>query len=70
MSAIADLLPCPFCGGGDIRVVDSDDPTRPVTKFWMIVCETKDCTVHPFTGAGNREAAADRWNRRATGEQP
>jgi hypothetical protein len=57
------LLPCPFCGNGEMRVMS--DGKRPATTFWMIVCEARDCTCHPFTGGGSLSVAAARWNRRA-----
>ena len=54
MSA-TELLPCPFCGGGEMAV----EEFRP--KMWWIVTCT-GCLAE--IGGRTREQAVERWNRR------
>jgi Lar family restriction alleviation protein len=49
------LLPCPFCGGTDI--------TLAVVNYWYAMC----AKCYAQSGLGDtEEAAAARWNRRAS----
>ena len=59
---MTDLKPCPFCGGEKVSgpiFLDEDAPS------WMVWCEMCNCSarVHGAT----ESAAAQGWNRRASG---
>jgi len=62
-----ELLPCPFCGGSDIKAREYL-PENFSTYFWIITCE--DCSVG-FEFQHNEKKARLAWNTRATptGEQ-
>ena len=52
---MAELKPCPFCGGEDLMMVDDDD-------YFFVGCNTCD-TCGP--GEGTEEEAIEAWNKRA-----
>ena len=62
-----ELLPCPFCGGGAKFVKTSDVivPGRVEVVAWNVKCSR--CFASPLSNnyEGSKEAAAERWNRRA-----
>lgn len=56
-----EFLPCPFCGGENIKICNEEDVRSPGV-IWHY-CECQDCKA--LTAAHLRtKAAADAWNRR------
>ena len=57
-----ELLPCPFCGGEAIRLVDFDD------EYERVYLESVHCRSCHARVAWQEtvEAAAEAWNRRVT----
>ena len=59
-----ELLPCPFCGGEAIRLIDFDfDDEYERVDFESIHCRSCHARV---AWQETFEAAAEAWNRRAT----
>lgn len=61
------LLPCPFCGGEAKFVKTSDEivPVRVELVAWNVKCSRCFASPLPNNYEGSKEAAAERWNRRA-----
>lgn len=61
------LLPCPFCGGEAKFVKTSDEivPGRVELVAWNVRCSRCFASPLPNNYEGSKEAAAERWNRRA-----
>ena len=61
------LLPCPFCGGEAKFVKTSDEivPGRVELVAWNVKCSRCFASPLPNNYEGSKEAAAERWNRRA-----
>lgn len=63
---MAELKPCPFCGGKAIRI-DVNDCTG--IEKWAVMCGNRDCPVSPITDAyAEKRNATIAWNRREGGE--
>lgn len=57
---MAELKPCPFCGG--IPTMEYDD----YFQGWIVVCENKKCRIRPMTDYHIKKGVVTReWNRRA-----
>jgi Lar family restriction alleviation protein len=52
-----ELLPCPFCGGKDVRITEGMIALR----VW---CQNEDCLAN-IEGEVSEEGATAAWNRRA-----
>lgn len=52
-----ELLPCPFCGGTDLKLFGEYAPE------WWVCCETCKAATQTRT---NKSQAIEDWNRRAT----
>lgn len=65
---MADLKPCPFCGGNAFIVVDHDAVVDTRGRCWgyTAVCG-KCCTTSGLTYTA--EKAIEAWNRRAGDER-
>ena len=66
------LLPCPFCGAGENRII-SQGAMWPDGKSWRVTvrhwcqrADKKSIMVIDFTGV-DEEAAISEWNRRSNG---
>lgn len=79
---MAELKPCPFCGGeAELRHDSNELPFSEVQDVFFVIC--KNCGCYPFkfagvnlfyTESGKKKAeelkqkAAEAWNRRADNE--
>ena len=60
---MAELKPCPFCGGAAILV---ESQYRHGQESFYVKCLNKNCAVIPITYEhGEMESAIEAWNRRA-----
>ena len=59
---MAELKPCPFCGGYDVFVIYNIEKDPPNLKFFRVICETC-CAEGPFDLIENK--AIDAWNKRS-----
>ena len=67
---MAELKPCPFCGG-PVRLEwarDTHDRIMGVRKWWSVVCRNTinrggTCAIEQIPSA-SEAAAIDRWNMR------
>jgi len=57
---VSELLPCPFCG---LDVTD-DEGCYGMAGLWEVRCGNPNCFAHEPSDE-SREAAINRWNRRA-----
>lgn len=60
---MADLKPCPFCGGKACKttIFNSNKKT-----YYQISCPDEDCSIQPFTDyRTEEEVVIQEWNRRA-----
>jgi len=61
-------LACPFCGGGDIRILprtcDKNTPYNPADRAYPVVRCSCGAEV-PGADWGRPETAVNAWNRRA-----
>lgn len=73
---MAELKPCPFCGG-QVEFESAGETHSPIhglRQWWGIVCRNTanlggTCAVQ-IAPQASKEAAAERWNRRATPPSP
>lgn len=55
---MAELKPCPFCGGSNLRVTDS-------CGYLEMSVECADCDASgPYGWPDDRESAVEQWNKR------
>jgi Lar family restriction alleviation protein len=63
-----DLLPCPFCGGSAVEIIDNRVENLPRVRYAVRhVCNPTNATVGLFCQTSwfeTREAAAELWNTR------
>lgn len=57
-----ELLPCPFCGGGDARMTRHPDPRSPTKEVWSMACYQCGAT---FPSRYKKHLLVEAWNRRA-----
>lgn len=62
-----ELLPCPFCGGTDGRLVQGFTRATDNFAFWSVEC--LDCGAE-IADDESQEAADRHWNTRATPTPP
>ncbi|KQM58806.1 MULTISPECIES: Lar family restriction alleviation protein [unclassified Sphingomonas] len=62
-----ELLPCPFCGGADGRLVQCFTRASDDFAFWSVEC--LDCGAE-IADDESQEAADRHWNTRATPTPP
>ena len=64
---MAELKPCPFCGG---RAFVKNSGVYAAGFAYRVYCGNEDCKIEPKTHAYfQREQAIEAWNRRANDGQ-
>lgn len=65
MSAVTELLPCPFCGG-EARSYDFDTQTKGQLVWrYVVTCGGEQCAVEPWFDRLTLDEAIKAWNTRA-----
>lgn len=59
---MAELLPCPFCGGEAVIIHMSEN-------HWVVACENEDCPIWYGLAFKTREKAEEWWNTRTPTEK-
>ena len=76
---MADLLPCPFCGGeasatGSVRYSENHEAWWPdgsrIQDAFFVNCMACGCDNRAMVGHQTTEAAIAHWNRRHPSPQP
>lgn len=63
---MADLKPCPFCGG-KVKIIPEQVDAR--TVAYNFVCQNGDCCANVYFDYSDREESIEAWNTRKPMEE-
>ena len=58
---MAELKPCPFCGG-EVKIIPEQVDAR--TVAYNFVCQNGDCCANVYFDYSDREESIEAWNTR------